>query len=137
MTEDDFADIAEAAGLVVAELAGYADDKPLIGFAGAPFTLASYLIEGGPSKDYARTKSLMVGDPQLWHRLCERLAQISTTFLSAQVHAGARAVQLFDSWAGSLPLADYQEFVQPHSAAVLAALGELDVPRIHFGGRHR
>lgn len=106
---------------------------PLIGFAGAPFTLASYLVEGGPSKNHVRTKALMHGDPQLWAALCERLAQISAVFLRVQVEAGAAAVQLFDSWAGALSRADYQRHVQPHSAAVLAAVGELGVPRIHFG----
>jgi uroporphyrinogen decarboxylase len=106
---------------------------PLIGFAGAPFTLASYLVEGGPSKDYARTKSLMVSDPALWHGLCSRLAAISAGFLEAQVRAGASAVQLFDSWAGSLSAADYAEYVAPHSAEVLRRVGLLGVPRIHFG----
>ena len=121
--------VSEAVRLLVAELG----DTPLIGFAGAPFTLASYLVEGGPSKDYARTKALMVSRPNLWHALCERLAQISATFLVAQVEAGARAVQLFDSWVGSLSAADYAASVQPHSAAVLEAVGRLGVPRIHFG----
>lgn len=116
--------------LIVAELG---ETTPLIGFAGAPFTLASYLIEGGPSRDYARTKALMIGDPELWDALCARLADISATFLEAQVRAGARAVQLFDSWVGSLSLADYRRFVQPHSAAVLERVGRLGVPRIHFG----
>lgn len=125
--------ISQAVRLIVDELGGPAAEVPLIGFAGAPFTLASYLIEGGPSKDYARTKTLMVGDPELWHDLCARLAQNSTVFLQAQVAAGARAVQLFDSWAGSLSAADYRTFVMPHSAAVLAALSETGVPRIHFG----
>lgn len=121
--------VGEAVRLLVAELG----NVPLIGFAGAPFTLASYLVEGGPSRDYARTKALMVSRPDLWHELCGRLAQISATFLTAQVEAGARAVQLFDSWVGSLPADDYAGFVQPHSAAVLEAVGELGVPRIHFG----
>lgn len=106
-------------------------EVPLIGFAGAPFTLASYLIEGGPSKNYARTKALMVGDPELWHELCGRLADISATFLQVQVAAGARAVQLFDSWAGALSPADYREYVLPHSARVLGSV--TGVPRIHFG----
>jgi uroporphyrinogen decarboxylase len=121
--------VTEATRNLVAELGAV----PLIGFAGAPFTLASYLVEGGPSKDYARTKSLMVSDPDLWHQLCSRLAAISAGFLEAQVRAGASAVQLFDSWAGSLSAADYGEFVQPHSSQVLARIGELGVPRIHFG----
>jgi uroporphyrinogen decarboxylase len=106
---------------------------PLIGFAGAPFTLASYLVEGGPSKDHALTKALMHTSPALWHALLERLAAISASFLRVQIEAGASAVQLFDSWSGTLSPGDYQEFVAPHSQAVFAALADLDVPRIHFG----
>jgi uroporphyrinogen decarboxylase len=109
------------------------DDVPLIGFAGAPFTLASYLVEGGPSRDLGRTKALMRSDPDLWHDLLGRLAVITAEFLRVQVRAGARAVQLFDSWAGTLSPADYAQFVQPHSAAVLSGVAELGVPRIHFG----
>ena len=123
----DLSFVSEAVGMLVAELG----ETPLIGFAGAPFTLASYLVEGGPSKDYARTKALMVGDPDLWHDLCTRLAGLSAHFLRTQVDAGASAVQLFDSWAGSLSAADYERQAQPHSAGVLA--GVADVPRIHFG----
>ena len=133
LTVDDIGYIAEAVGLIVDELGGPQAPTPLIGFAGAPFTLASYLIEGGPSKNYAHTKALMVGDPQLWHDLCARLAQISQVFLEVQVASGARVIQLFDSWAGSLSARDYVEFVLPHSAQVLSALGETGVPRIHFG----
>ncbi len=107
-------------------------EVPLIGFAGAPFTLASYLVEGGPSKDHARTKALMHGDPQLWHALLGRLAVVSREFLRVQIDAGASAVQLFDSWAGCLSRAEYEQFVQPHSRAVLDPLAGL-VPRIHFG----
>lgn len=125
----DVSYVTEAVGLLVAELGA----TPLIGFAGAPFTLASYLVEGGPSKDYAKTKAMMVGQPQLWHELCSRLAQISAAFLLVQVSAGAAAVQLFDSWAGSLSLADYTRYAQPYSAAVLAAVAPTGVPRIHFG----
>ena len=123
--------VTEAVELLVAELG----PTPLIGFAGAPFTLASYLVEGGPSRDLVRTKSLMYSDPQLWHDLLDRLAQISGEFLRVQVAAGARAVQLFDSWVGALPAADYRRFVQPASAAALAAVHDLapDLPRIHFG----
>ena len=123
--------IAEAVRLLVAELGSV----PLIGFAGAPFTLASYLVEGGPSRDLTRTKAMMYGDPQLWHDLLTRLAEISATFLTVQVGAGARAVQLFDSWVGALPAADYRRFVQPASAHVLATVAQAapDVPRIHFG----
>jgi uroporphyrinogen decarboxylase len=104
----------------------------VIGFAGAPFTLASYLVEGGPSKDHARTKALMHGDPALWHALAGRLAVISREFLRVQISAGASAVQLFDSWAGCLSRAEYEQYVQPHSRAVLEPLAGL-VPRIHFG----
>jgi uroporphyrinogen decarboxylase len=106
---------------------------PLIGFAGAPFTLASYLVEGGPSKDHRRTKALMHGEPQVWHALAERLARIAGDFLRLQVEHGASAVQLFDSWAGALSVRDYRTFVQPHSAKALAAVADLPVPRIHFG----
>ena len=124
-------DIAESVGLLVAELGR----TPLIGFAGAPFTLASYLVEGGPSKNHERTKALMHGDPQLWHDLCARLAQISLAFLRVQAGAGASAVQLFDSWAGHLSRADYLRFVEPHSRAVLEGMAQShpDLPRIHFG----
>jgi uroporphyrinogen decarboxylase len=117
----------------VRELVGELDGTPLIGFAGAPFTLASYLIEGGPSKDHARTKAVMHGAPELWSGLLGRLAQVAATFLRVQVEAGASAVQLFDSWAGTLSAADYAAHVQPHSAAVLGALSGLGVPRVHFG----
>lgn len=129
LSVDQIPYVTEAVRLLVAELG----ETPLIGFAGAPFTLASYLVEGGPSKDYARTKALMVSRPDIWHDLCERLAQISAAFLTAQVTAGASAVQLFDSWVGSLPAPDYTTFVQPHSASVLETVGRLGVPRIHFG----
>ncbi len=126
---DDVPDIAESVGRLVGELAG----TPLIGFAGAPYTLASYLIEGGPSRDHARTKALMYSDPELWHALLGRLAGISASFLQVQLGAGAAAVQLFDSWAGGLSAADYAEYVLPHSAAVFDALAGHDVPKIHFG----
>ena len=108
-------------------------DIPLIGFAGAPFTLASYLIEGGPSRTYGRTKALMHGDPDLWQRLLTRLAEMDLAFLRAQVANGAAAVQLFDSWAGALSPADYERFVLPASRLVFDGLADLDVPRIHFG----
>lgn len=121
--------ITEAVRLLVAELGG----TPLIGFAGAPFTLASYLVEGGPSKNHEHTKALMYGDPQLWHDLCARLAQISGAFLDVQAAAGASVVQLFDSWVGALPRADYQQFVAEHSATALAAVAAHGIPTIHFG----
>ena len=125
---DDVGYVTQAVRSLVAELG----PTPLIGFAGAPFTLASYLVEGGPSRDHARTKALMHGRPELWHALLGRLAVITGEFLRVQVAAGVAAVQLFDSWAGSLSLADYTRFVQPHSQAVLEAL-DGRVPRIHFG----
>ncbi len=106
---------------------------PLIGFAGAPFTLASYLVEGGPSREHLRTKALMHADPDTWHALAGWVAVVTGAFLRTQILAGASAVQLFDSWAGGLSLADYQRFVAPHSAAVLSSVGDLDVPRVHFG----
>jgi uroporphyrinogen decarboxylase len=124
----DLSFVEEAVRMLIPRLEG----TPLIGFAGAPFTLASYLIEGGPSRTHAKTKALMHGDPQLWHGLAERLAEITSTFLRVQIDAGASAVQLFDSWAGALSEADYRRFVLPHSAAVLQGLGPI-VPRIHFG----
>ena len=124
----DVAYIDRAVRQLVAELGA----TPLIGFAGAPYTLASYLVEGGPSKDHARTKALMHSDPQLWNGLLERLAVIARKFLQVQIDAGASAVQLFDSWAGSLSKADYEHYVLPHSRAVLEPLTGA-VPRIHFG----
>jgi len=106
---------------------------PLIGFAGAPFTIASYLVEGGPSRDHAKTKALMYNEPVLWAELLDRLADISLVSLQAQVGAGAQAVQLFDSWAGTLGPADYRRHVLPASRKVLSGLAESGVPRIHFG----
>ena len=106
---------------------------PLIGFAGAPFTLASYAIEGGPSKNFERTKALMYENPRGWHRLAEKLSVCIRDYLTAQVEAGAQAIQLFDSWVGALAPSDYRELVAPHTRAILESLGALDVPRIHFG----
>ncbi len=126
---DDVPYVTEAVRALVAELG----PVPLIGFAGAPFTLASYLVEGGPSKNHERAKALMYGDPPLWSALLERLAGITSAFLRVQVEAGASAVQLFDSWIGALPAVDYARYVMRHSARVLAEMGELGVPRIHFG----
>ncbi|MDT4989434.1 MAG: uroporphyrinogen decarboxylase [Micromonosporaceae bacterium] len=119
--------VAAAIRLLLPELA----DTALIGFAGAPFTLASYLVEGGPSRTHVKTKALMYGAPDVWHALCRRLGEITLTFLRVQVAAGVAAVQLFDSWAGALSEADYRRYVLPHSSAVLGELAE--VPRIHFG----
>ncbi len=129
LTPDLVPDITESVRLLTAELGG----TPLIGFAGAPFTLASYLVEGGPSRNHEHTKALMHGDPDLWRDLCARLAQIAGAFLRVQAEAGASVVQLFDSWAGALSRADYTRFVQQHSATALAAVADLGVPRIHFG----
>ncbi|MEP9381783.1 uroporphyrinogen decarboxylase [Nocardioides sp. KR10-350] len=126
--------VTAAVRSLIAELAGIGEHgTPLIGFAGAPFTVASYLVEGGPSKDHARTKALMYGAPDVWDALMAKIADISAAFLEVQVAAGASAVQLFDSWAGALTPQDYERFVMPHSARVLARVGELGVPRIHFG----
>jgi uroporphyrinogen decarboxylase len=121
--------ISEAVRGLVGELGG----TPLIGFAGAPFTVASYLVEGGPSKEHAKTKAMMFGAPDVWDALMRKIAGISAAYLEVQVAAGASAVQLFDSWAGALTPADYREFVMPHSTRVLERAGALGVPRIHFG----
>ena len=127
--EADVPYVLETVRLLVGELG----DIPLIGFAGAPFTVASYLIEGGPSRDYARTKALMYGRPDLWSALLDRLADMALVSLRSQVQAGATAVQLFDSWAGALSPHDYARFVLPASAKVLSGLDGLGVPRVHFG----
>lgn len=118
----------EAIDILVKEL-----DIPLIGFAGGPFTLASYLVEGKPSRDYAKVKTLMMSDPKLWHLLCDRIADLAIGTLTNQVKAGASAVQLFDSWAGALRPEHYAEYVLPHSRKILSAMQDLGVPRIHFG----
>ena len=108
-------------------------EVPLIGFAGAPFTLASYAIEGGGSRNYVETKRLMYGDPDAWHGLMGRLADCVAEFLVAQVAAGAQAVQLFDSWVGALSPDDYAEYAYPYTQRIFRALDGLGVPRIHFG----
>ena len=105
---------------------------PLIGFAGAPFTLASYAIEGGHSNNFAKTKSLMYGHPEDWHRLCEKLSRVVADFLVAQIDAGVDVVQVFDSWVGALDATDYREFALPHTRAIFDAIGTR-VPTIHFG----
>lgn len=125
--------ITAAVRSLVAELASINGGTPLIGFAGAPFTVSSYLVEGGPSKEYAKTKALMFGAPEVWQALMTKVAGISAAFLEVQVAAGASAVQLFDSWAGAVNPADYRTYVRPYSAQVLARAGALGVPRIHFG----
>jgi uroporphyrinogen decarboxylase len=126
--ENDTPYVLETVKILVKEL-----DVPLIGFAGAPFTVASYLIEGRPSRTYVRTKTLMHADPTLWHALMDRLAEMAVTSLRSQVRAGATALQLFDSWAGTLSPPDYERFVLPHSRRVLGGVADLGVPRIHFG----
>ncbi len=126
---DDVPYVTEAIGMLTAQLG----DTPLIGFAGAPFTLASYLIEGGPSKNHDHTKAMMYGEPALWHDLMDRLTDITLGFLRVQAEAGAAAVQLFDSWVGAVGPADYREFVLPHTSRIFAGLADLAVPRIHFG----
>jgi uroporphyrinogen decarboxylase len=126
---DDVTSITDAVTALVGELGS----TPLIGFAGAPFTLASYLVEGGPSRDHRLTKQLMYSDPDLWHALLGRMAVIAGQFLRMQIEAGASAIQLFDSWAGHLSLADYEKYAKPHSTAVLESVADLGVPRIHFG----
>jgi uroporphyrinogen decarboxylase len=127
--ETDLPYVLETVRNVVAELG----DVPLIGFAGAPFTVASYLVEGAPTRTWTKTKALMHTDPGLWDALLDRLADQALATLRAQVGAGASAVQLFDSWAGALTPSDYERFVLPASAKVLAGLADLGVPRIHFG----
>jgi uroporphyrinogen decarboxylase len=121
--------VTQAVTALVAELGA----KPLIGFAGGPFTLASYLIEGGPSKSHDRAKSVMYADPALWNALLSRLADISISFLRIQIAAGVSAVQLFDSWAGAVGPDDYRASVLPHTKRIFAALADSGVPRIHFG----
>ncbi len=127
----DLSYVGETARLVGAELKG--SGVALIGFAGGPFTLASYLIEGGASRTFGRTKALMHGDQALWQALMDRLVELTITFLTVQVRAGAVAVQLFDSWAGWLSPSDYERFVLPHTRRIWAALQPLGVPRIVFG----
>ncbi len=127
--EEDTPYVLEAIRLVRRELDG---KVPLIGFAGAPFTLASYVIEGGGSKSYLRCKRLMWEDPRAWHGLMEKLAETTVRYLKAQVAAGAQAVQVFDSWVGALGPDDYEQYVLPHSRHVIEGLRETGVPVIHF-----
>lgn len=126
--EQDLAAVRETIKILVGEL-----DVPLIGFAGAPFTLASYLVEGGPSRTFAWTKRLMHAEPVLWDKLVGRLAEICLASLRTQVEAGASAVQLFDSWAGALSPSEYRRFALPASQRILEGVADLGVPRIHFG----
>ena len=121
--------VAEAIRLLVPALG----DVPLIGFAGAPFTLASYLVEGGPSKLHERTKAMMLAEPATWHGLMESLTDLTIEFLKVQLDAGVDAIQLFDSWAGTLSLADYRSYVLPYSTRVFGTLADRCVPMTHFG----
>jgi len=123
------APITQAIKIVIAELGS----TPLIGFGGAPFTLASYLIEGAPSRDLPITRSLMKNDPQLWHDILSWVSRTTSTFIRAQIMAGASALQLFDSWAGKLSPDEYSTFAAPHSKSVMSSLSDLPVPRVHFG----
>ncbi|HUF96536.1 MAG TPA: uroporphyrinogen decarboxylase [Ilumatobacter sp.] len=129
---DDITYVTDTVDLLVAELP---HDVPVLAFAGAPFTVGSYLIEGRPSKEYRYTKALMHTDPVTWHDLMDRLASSAITFIDAQLSHGARAFQLFDSWAGSLSRIDYEQFVLPHSRRVFAELAQLhpEAAGIHFG----
>jgi uroporphyrinogen decarboxylase len=128
--ESDLGEVLQAIHLVRAELD---EATPLIGFAGAPFTVASYVVEGGASRDQRLTKILMYSEPQVWHSLMEKLADALSAYLLAQVRAGAQAVQLFDSWVGALSPQDYTRYVQPYSTKVLQAVEQTGVPVIHFG----
>jgi uroporphyrinogen decarboxylase len=121
--------IADAVALLVSALG----DVPLIGFAGAPFTLASYLVEGGPSRHHQRTKAMMLGATDTWHALMAKLTDLTIAFLQTQLDAGVDAVQVFDSWAGTLSLANYRNYVLPHSARIFATLAAAGVPMTHFG----
>lgn len=121
--------VADAVGQLVSELG----DVALIGFAGAPFTLASYLVEGGPSRNHERTKAMMLAETDTWHALMSALTDVTIAFLNVQVDAGVDAIQMFDSWAGTLSLADYRSYVLPHSRRVFESLAGAGVPMTHFG----
>jgi uroporphyrinogen decarboxylase len=125
--DEAFAGLLEAIGIVRAELK---DEQAVVGFCGGPFTVAGYLVEGRPSRDFALVKALMYSEPAVWHALMEKLAACFASYVAAQARAGADVVQLFDSWVGALSPGDYEEFVAPWSARILAAAG---VPTIHFG----
>jgi uroporphyrinogen decarboxylase len=125
--EESVASILEAIGLVRDELR---DDQAVVGFAGGPFTVAGYLVEGRPTRDFVKTKGLMYGSPGVWHALMEKLTDTFVRYLSAKQEAGADVIQLFDSWVGALSVDDYAEFVAPYSARILASV---DAPTIHFG----
>ncbi len=129
LERENVSPVTDAIGLLVNALG----EVPLIGFAGAPFTLASYLVEGGPSRHHERTKAMMFGEPQTWHALMSSLTDVTIAFLQAQIDAGVDAIQVFDSWAGALSLADYTEYVFPHSARVFGTLAATGIPMTHFG----
>ena len=126
--EDGVPYVLETIAILVREL-----EVPLIGFGGAPFTLASYLIEGGPSRSHARTKALMLGEPETWNKLMDRLSEAVLVYLRSQVAAGAKAIQLFDSWVGALAPSEYLTYVAPAVERIFGGLEDLGVPRIHFG----
>ncbi len=126
--DDTIAAVLDAIGLI-----RKASPVPLIGFAGAPFTLASYLIEGGPSREFVATKTVMLREPALWHALMARLTDAAIGYLRAQIGAGVQAVQLFDSWVGCLSPADYERAVAPHSRRIFEAVAQTGVPAVHFG----
>jgi uroporphyrinogen decarboxylase len=128
--EESLGHVMEAIRLIRRELDG---KTPLIGFAGAPFTLSSYLIEGGKSANYAKTKGMMYGEPQIWAELMTKLTEVVRRYLRAQVAAGAQAIQVFDSWVGDLGPTDYREFIQPYLRPLFEDLQTLGVPVIHFG----
>jgi uroporphyrinogen decarboxylase len=128
--EEGLGYVLDAVRLIRKELAGRV---PLIGFAGGPFTLASYLVEGGRSSHFEKTKRLMYGEPAAWHKLMGKLAEVVRRYLGAQIDAGAQAVQLFDSWVGALSVDDYREFVMPHVVHILGDVQTRGVPVIHFG----
>jgi uroporphyrinogen decarboxylase len=121
------ASVLEAVRIVRRELR---DDQAVVGFCGGPFTVAGYLVEGKPTREFTKVKSLMYGQPGVWHALMTKLADTFATYVAAKVDAGADVIQLFDSWVGALSVADYEEFVAPHSTRILSAV---DVPTIHFG----
>ncbi|WEK53175.1 MAG: uroporphyrinogen decarboxylase [Candidatus Cohnella colombiensis] len=127
--EGDLSHVLETIKILDREL-----NVPLISFGGAPFTLASYIVEGRPSKSYRLTKTLMYSEPQLWHRLMSKLSDMAATYLRAHVKAGAKAIQLFDSWVGALAPRDFKEYVLPHVESIFAQLADVNVPKIYFPG---
>ena len=129
LLDDEVAAVSDGIRIILDELS---DTQALIGFVGAPFTLASYLVEGGPSKNHEKTKAMMHAEPETWHALMRRLVPTIVAFLRTQVEAGIDAMQLFDSWAGFLTEADYREFVLPYSVEILESVAG-EIPRIHFG----